>query len=269
MTAGDGNLFLDATYVTEKGQKVIRFETLLWGGDEMLFVMPAWHGFEFIHYFFDKTANWETPEGRQLTHAAGIVFCHVKSPIRIIRRIAQSIADTVKNKLGEQREKNFWDYMVLESIDYPTTDDIEHFKELRYEKRAVNRTPYLTPQLDWRQMKEQFRELIVNETISKRQLYRILDVMETNLQQSSETWQELSEIERTLPKKASAQAIAERRMLQLIEADDRLVVADLFARLGRELFKIDMDRPNERIWLWLHFIELWDYMFPQKQEGGT
>jgi hypothetical protein len=269
MISGQGTRFPDATTVTLEGKKAIRFETLLWGGDEMLFVMPAWIGFEFIQYFFEKTAHWETPEGRQLTHAAGIVFCHAKSPIRIIRRIAQSIADTMKESLGDEREKNFWDYMVLESIDYPTTDDIGHFNRLRYEKWATNRKSYLTPLSDWPQSKDQFTQQIAKESISRRQFYRILNATETDPQESSVTWQELTDMEHSLTEKAGAQTTAERRMLQLIEADDRLVVADLLARLGRECFKLDMDTDNERIWLWLHLVELWDYLVPQKREVGA
>jgi hypothetical protein len=127
----------------------------------------------------------------------------------------------------------------------------------------------LTPLSDWPQSKDQFTQQIAKESISRRQFYRILNATETDPQESSVTWQELTDMEHSLTEKAGAQTTAERRMLQLIEADDRLVVADLLARLGRECFKLDMDTDNERIWLWLHLVELWDYLVPQKREVGA
>ena len=49
----------------------IRLETLLWGGDEMIFVVPAWCGLRVLHFFYHYSQNWAF-NGTPLTHAGGI-----------------------------------------------------------------------------------------------------------------------------------------------------------------------------------------------------
>src|SRR5690606_6727082 len=53
----------------KNGKPVYRFETLMWGGDEMLFVMPAWAGWRFAAHYFAASEQWvhrDTPH----THTA-------------------------------------------------------------------------------------------------------------------------------------------------------------------------------------------------------
>jgi hypothetical protein len=95
------------------------FETLLWGGDEMLFVMPARFGFEFIQAFFLQASTWFvekfSEQGKQkipLSYAAGVVFCHAKTPIQISRDLAREmLADRLKASMKAQGVlENAWDY---------------------------------------------------------------------------------------------------------------------------------------------------------------
>lgn len=108
----------DATAKTEQGE--LRLETLLWGGDEMIFVVPAWQGFAVLNHFYEISADWnfhQTP----LTHAGGIVFCSAKTPIHRVTRLAKQLAEGVKdNDQIQGRNGNYFDYLVLESVDYPT-----------------------------------------------------------------------------------------------------------------------------------------------------
>lgn len=81
-------------------QKTIRFETLLWGGDELMFVMPARLGWRFATRFFEKMGDLNLqkarkglPDGQQmadqpLTHAGALVFCQSHAPIDRIKRLA-------------------------------------------------------------------------------------------------------------------------------------------------------------------------------------
>lgn len=76
----------------------IRLETLLWGGDELEIVVPAWKGWEVIRDFY-KAMKGIDYDGAQLTHAGGIVFCNHKAPIREIRRMAHELAEMVKDNI--------------------------------------------------------------------------------------------------------------------------------------------------------------------------
>jgi CRISPR/Cas system CSM-associated protein Csm3 (group 7 of RAMP superfamily) len=70
---------------------ILRFETLIWGGDETLFVLPAWLAVDFISFYLRETAEWDV--GGPLTHAIGVVIAHHKAPIRQLSRLAHEAAD--------------------------------------------------------------------------------------------------------------------------------------------------------------------------------
>lgn len=97
--------------------KKMRLETLLWGGDEMLLVVPASKGLKLLSFFYECSKDWAFRDVAPFTHAGGLVFCRAKTPIRRIRKYAQELADFVKS---QDRTKNLFDYSVLESIDYPS-----------------------------------------------------------------------------------------------------------------------------------------------------
>lgn len=98
-----------------------RLETLLWGGDELLFVLPAWLGLEFARRFFALSADW-THGGQALTHAAGLVFAHRGAPIRHLQHLAKGLAQRAKDDDDTHRSTLAW--LVLESFD-TTHDDID------------------------------------------------------------------------------------------------------------------------------------------------
>lgn len=103
-----------------KGEK-IRFETLLWGGDELLFVVPAWKGLALAQAFLDATQGWKYPvnpalSGKPLTHAMGLVFCHSNTPIGRVSQLARSLGDRAKTDAG--RDVNSLHAVVLESFDH-------------------------------------------------------------------------------------------------------------------------------------------------------
>ena len=107
--------------------KQLRLETLLWGGDEILLVVPAWRGMQTLHWFFEESHDWHFGQ-EHLTHAAGIVFCHHKTPLAQAVKTAENLANGVK---ARNREHNRFDYLVLESIDYPT-QPLQEFRDQRY-----------------------------------------------------------------------------------------------------------------------------------------
>jgi hypothetical protein len=119
----------DGWLYRENGKTRYRFETLLWGGDEVMFVMPAWMGWRFAGHFFKAAEQWNlkgelTRGDRWLTHTAALVFCHHHSPIHRIKRLAkEGMAEFAKNLKDEHggelgRCRNQLVYQILESFDH-------------------------------------------------------------------------------------------------------------------------------------------------------
>ncbi|HEV2719552.1 MAG TPA: hypothetical protein VG323_06005 [Thermoanaerobaculia bacterium] len=114
---------------TPDGQ--IRLETLLWGGDELTWVVPAWKGWEVVALFYDVSSSWtfgKTP----LTHAGGVVFCHRAAPIHRMTKIAKKLAESTKGDTapGSHAEGDRFAYQVLESFD-EIGPDFEAFRSAR------------------------------------------------------------------------------------------------------------------------------------------
>jgi hypothetical protein len=252
----------------EDNRKTVRFETLMWGGDEMLFVLPAWLGFEFIQYFFDKTKGWKIAE-QPLTHAAGMVFCSAKTPICNIQELAKSLAETVKevnetespnNKGG--REQNAWSYIILKSIDYPTNSNIEDFNKKHYRALADTKPRLIPASLNWKIHQPTVNKLLNGGILSRRQLYRIVQaitVPDTDNEQSTLSWEMLTN--NSVKEHYTAQETQELRLLEVSEHRQELI--DSLLNLGTNLFMIDIENPQQRIWLWIYLYELWDYISPQ------
>jgi hypothetical protein len=90
-----------------------RIEILLWGGDELMLVVPAWKGWETLARFYSESKEWKF-KGKHLKHASGIVFCHYNSPIHRIKELARELAEAAK----KDRNRNIFNYEVLESFDH-------------------------------------------------------------------------------------------------------------------------------------------------------
>lgn len=102
------------------GRRIYRFETLLWGGDEMAFVLPAWAGWRFaaelartFNYWDLPPSRPDTPASERLTFAIGLAFGHVKTPIRDLRAVASALSDAAKH----ERAASMMQVLALEGID--------------------------------------------------------------------------------------------------------------------------------------------------------
>ncbi|MEE4355053.1 MAG: hypothetical protein V2I97_01195 [Desulfococcaceae bacterium] len=123
-----------------KNGENIRLETLLWGGDEIEWVVPAWKGWDLLRILFSQKTFFPAADGEQipLTHGAGVVFCHHNAPILQIRRLAHRLADRAKERLSEKMTEdypadhesgNVFHYLVLESYDMLEGDLSAFLKE--------------------------------------------------------------------------------------------------------------------------------------------
>ena len=73
----------------------VRLETLLWGGDEIEWIVPASQLWDTLQIFFDAASNKPFRE-TSLTYSAGVVVCRHSVPILQIRRYAEQLCGTAK-----------------------------------------------------------------------------------------------------------------------------------------------------------------------------
>ncbi len=111
----------DSWRTTDGDRSLIRLETLLWGGDEIIWVVPAWKGWEMVEWFFgqDHTVDIGS-DSIPVTYAAGLVFCNAKAPIKNVIGLAHRLGDAAKDaakKINKDALPHRLAYEVLESID--------------------------------------------------------------------------------------------------------------------------------------------------------
>lgn len=123
-----GDVFAVEGEVRDRPAKGLRFEPILYGGDEVAFVMPAWLATTFVEGFFRRTAGWTIHDASgqsiRLTHAVGVAIGHVKVPIRQLRAIAKEAADAAKDALKDQERGNVNSatFEIFESLHPPDTE---------------------------------------------------------------------------------------------------------------------------------------------------
>jgi hypothetical protein len=117
----------DDGWKNKKENDAYRIETLLWGGDEITWVVPAWKGWETLQLFYQQAKAWEIIAGRPVTHAAGLVFCNHKAPIQRMIKLAEDLCHAAKDA-DPGKSKNLVSFQVLESFDF-MCGDLEGFRE--------------------------------------------------------------------------------------------------------------------------------------------
>ena len=239
---------------------IIRLETLLWGGDELTFVAPAWLGFELLQNFYQTVEMKLKGEKQAFTHAAGIVFCHAKSPIRLMRQLANALADHNKNNYPDGREYNYWDYIILESTDYPSNNNIDDFFTQQYASLGIekDRKP-LRPAINWHKSKQTLNKLIQNEQLPKGQLYKILQQVDKT-EAPTASWNDLNQTDYS---PTTAQEKQEKRLLDISKGK----LKNKLPKLAKNLFDLDINQPKQRLMFWVHLIETWDYLLPRCKKG--
>lgn len=277
---------LTGATLEDSASPCLRLETLLWGGDEMTFVVPAWLGFDVLHLVF---ALWRALVDRRpagdagalqtlagSTHAAGLVFCHYKTPIAEARRQAQRLVDRVKAAgTGSTDRHDAFDYLVLESIDYPTEPDLDQFFATRYGSVAQHRAP-LTPDPDWwTDGQERVRSLASDRGLSRGGVFRLARALASDERvldglddpgTALPPWARQADDPARVPKGlAELEVRAWRAMARAGSrvsdpAGSGTTAQDLEAFAAAVC--INVREPLQRAWLWLHLAELWDYLSP-------
>jgi hypothetical protein len=98
------------------GNRLLRFETLVYGGEDLIFVVPAWLGWWLARRFFDISNQFSVEDGNGKRHplqfSAGLVFASEKTPIRALKNLAHDLCTLAKGQGGLEIE-------VLESSEPP------------------------------------------------------------------------------------------------------------------------------------------------------
>lgn len=208
----------------------IRLETLLWGGDEIIWVVPAWKGWETLELFY-KTAKGQIKlknvnrhntlrrlAKHRFKHAAGIVFSHHKTPIHRLTALAHDLAELAKNK---DRNKNLFAVQALESFDHTGSD----LKQWRI-KRAAGFGAADDLLIDGNNMSKIKNKLLELKALDfpKSKLYQIVHAQKNNNIQRRDNY------------------------LGKLDRDQTRVLGEF-----KQLF-------NDSDTYWLHLIDLWDYI---------
>lgn len=234
--------------------RVMRFETLLWGGDEQLFVLPARLGWQFAQAFIRQTAGWQLGKQR-LDHGIGLIFCHYDAPIARIRDLASRLADEAKTV---SRDSTLILPIVLESFDHIGGAPARYFRRrtpIRFAGAAAPAAPFV---LDAGQLANLqavadclgAQQASDDKTISRRQLRRLAHVLHAEGRPSGPTSPKVQE-----------QVDELWGLLRACLGEDRFAsLDDCFAMPSA---------PAERFWVLLD--EFWDYLLPEPapaQEPG-
>lgn len=207
----------------------VRLEVLLWGGDELLIVVPAWNAWSTLRLFYERSRAL-TFAGERLTHKGGLVFCHHNAPIQPIRVLAERLARRAKG----DGTGNAFAYVVLESFDHAGLDLDGYFTN-RYggaDMTLAERDSGSLAQM----MEIAERELPrLRQAIPRRQLHRVAAAV------------------------AGGQAGVNEDIGSLTTA-----VEATGASLAKAEKAFGPSTPDAggRAPFWLHMLELWDYVAP-------
>ncbi|WP_413204156.1 Cas10/Cmr2 second palm domain-containing protein [Rhodospirillum sp. A1_3_36] len=126
-------LLADPRMIGPEGR--LRFETLLWGGDEAVFVLPAWKVMDLLLVMAKAFSDpgWVF-NGQPLTHGTGILVCHHKMPIATARDLADSLGRSAKNAVPEAARG------TVNTLSLATIESIEPIGSLSAYRKALHGT---------------------------------------------------------------------------------------------------------------------------------
>lgn len=102
---------------TDKSHDVLRLETLLWGGDEAMWVLPAFKAWEFMQVV-QRNLNDKGIWGDDLTHSCGLLIAPYKAPIKDLRALVNSLGDVAK-ECPDGRKMNGVQIEFIKGFDLP------------------------------------------------------------------------------------------------------------------------------------------------------
>jgi len=146
----------------------IRLETPLWGGDEIIWIVPAWKGWELVEWFFgQKHEIVLRGETKTLSYACGLVFSNAKAPIKNVRILAKDKLGEAAKRVGRADNVHRLAYEVLESFDDISGDFDKYRKKWLPPMTSISQLVLDPTRKIW----EPLRKLAGTEEFPMRQLY--------------------------------------------------------------------------------------------------
>ena len=152
----------------------MRIETLLWGGDELIWVVPAWLGWNALCLFYQQAKTHIKFRGGTLKHAAGLVFCHHNAPIHRVKSLAHDLAELAKE---QNRDSNLIAYQVLKSFDHVGMD-LDGYRG-KMTKGITTPHGLLVAAENMQEIDKQVRILKCKD-LPKRKVYQIVEELRNN-----------------------------------------------------------------------------------------
>ncbi|PID64651.1 MAG: hypothetical protein CR963_00105 [Gammaproteobacteria bacterium] len=228
--------------------QLLRLETLLWGGDEIIWVVPAWQGWWMLKRFY-QLANQhiylESKNGNRedLYHGASIVFCKHKTPIRTIDSLARKLADNFAKTKG-LKKKNMVAYQILESFDHAGAN-ISEYRRMLIDGLSENDQDLLIPAEEMQNIENGICELKALE-FPRRKIHQIVHCYR------NENSCKAAELIKKICNESPHDSDHEKKLKQNIN------------RLLDQFKTIFTNSPV----FWIHLLELWDYVGFEPVESG-
>lgn len=241
----------DPAFQTEDGE--LRLEVLMWGGDEILLVVPAWKGLDVLELFYRLTAGAEY-EGAPLTHAGGIVFSQANTPIYRLRKLAESLANELKTVIKQAdsplQTQNAFDYLILESMDFPV-EPLGALRQRQYMHQTHNRLGLAAFSAEALQA---VRVILASDKLPRSQLTELSFAAVNELPVSPVAEESLM---------TTAEWQKKRARLEAVIGEDLRQGGGLLTEIDATVSRLFVGQTEP--WHWLHLAELWDYLLPDKQ----
>ncbi len=140
-----GRIFVRSAGATDRheGQykklSLLRLETLLFGGEDFLVVLPAWLGWEYawniLEWYADAAKKFGgSLSGQAMSHRCGMLICDQKTPVRRARDMAHALCENAKEAYrAKGTPERALAFHIIESHDVPeqTGDAETDIAELR------------------------------------------------------------------------------------------------------------------------------------------
>lgn len=256
--------------------EVVRFETLLWGGDEVMFVMPARLGWRFATLFFAQMAGLNLREANKylaanagrageqfgdvpLTHSAALVFCHHHAPIHRIHRLAKEQMVEFAKRVPGGRDRDSLVVVVLESFDHLGTSYEDAMRRryqqaVRLEDMIFAPTPGCALNQEMRIFADCLEKLRNSTTFPRSQLRELVRAMVADGAKAPEL-AAFDDAEQKISTTGDTYREPPKPFRNCSEQDKVLLFKELLP-----LFS-DPQTSNPQA-LWLQLEELWDYALP-------
>jgi hypothetical protein len=163
----------NTSFRTEDGK--VRLETLMWGGDEIEWIVPADQALPVLNAFFEQAVAspfQSVNDGPiSLTYSAGVVFCKHNIPILQVRRYAEQLCSLAKqNQPINHKVDNRFAFINMASFDI-VNRDVESFLK-KYHNPATIHDFTIT----FSEMPTLYDSLsVIKKWFPKNKLYDIID----------------------------------------------------------------------------------------------